>query len=267
MSTVLRDSRPPRPAEAPRVLGEPARAWPLVLRWGGESGPVPVRPVQGRGRRPLPGSEAPPWLPTGPADRPFDFSGHMARLCADVAARCPTFKHIDTGRLLIGATQARTGRSYGLQARVTPLRFRGGELTRQRGRDVYQVQRYVVGGREMLYLVTFCLPRFLDQDFDDKFVTIFHELYHISPAFDGDLRRHKGRCSIHTHSKRKYDEHMAALAREYLQTRPDPSLHAFLRLNFAQLTARHGRVEAVVVPRPKLIPVAAAVTARNGARA
>ncbi len=52
----------------------------------------------------------------------------------------------------------------------------------------------------MLYLVTFCLPRFLDQDFDDKFITLFHELYHISPRFEGDLRRHEGRCALHSHS-------------------------------------------------------------------
>jgi hypothetical protein len=107
----------------------------------------------------------------------------------------------------------------------------------------------------MLYLVTFCLPRFLDQEFDGKFVTLFHELYHICPEFDGDLRRHSGRCQMHSHSKRDYDKHMAHLAREYLSGGADPNLHAFLRLNFAQLAHRHRRVEAVIVPRPKLLPI------------
>ena len=117
------------------------------------------------------------------------------------------------------------------------------------------VQRFFVDGREMLYLMTFCLPRFLDQSFDEKLITVFHELYHISPTFDGDLRRHEGRYAIHSHSQRCYDQHMAHLARAYLAGRPDPSLHAFLRLNFGQLQHRHGKVEAVVVPRPKLLPV------------
>ncbi len=158
-------------------------------------------------------------------------------------------------RVLIGATQARTGRSHGLQARVTPLRFPGGAL-RQRRRGVwYQVQRYFLDRREYLYLLTFCLPRFLDQDFDGKFITLFHELYHISPQFNGDLRRHDGRYAFHSHSKRGYDRHMAQLAREYLAGRPDPDLHAFLRLDFAQLQARHGAVHAIVVPRPKIVPV------------
>jgi hypothetical protein len=162
---------------------------------------------------------------------------------------------VDVSRLLFAATQARSGRPHGLQARVTPLRFRDGQLIRQRRGLAYQVQRYFVEGREMLYVVTFCLPRFLDQDFDDKFITLFHELYHISPAFDGDLRRHEGRYAIHSHSKHCYDAHMADLARSYLANGADPALHAFLRLNFAELQHRHGQVLGVVVPRPKLIRV------------
>src|SRR5262249_54856359 len=135
------------------------------------------------------GLEAPPWLDTGPADRPFDFCARMHALCSDIARRCPELAHIDVSRLLIAVTQARSGRPAGLQARVTPLRFRDGGLLRRRDRVTYQVQRYLVDGLDMLYLITFCLPRFLDQDFDDKFITLFHELYHISPGFEGDLRR------------------------------------------------------------------------------
>jgi hypothetical protein len=233
---------------------------PLVLSWDRGANPPPVRAVRVPGRarvRPI-GLEAPPWHDTGRTDRPFDFCDHVRRLCGDIARRCPELGHIDVSRLLFAMTQARSGRRHGLQARVTPLRFRGGRLHRPRRGVLYQVQRYLIDDRDMLYLVAFCLPRFLDQDFDDKFVTLFHELYHISPAFDGDLRRHGGRYALHSHSKRAYDEHMAHLARAYLASRPDPALHAFLRLNFAQLQHRHGSVTAVVVPRPKLIPVAAA---------
>ena len=69
------------------------------------------------------------------------------------------------------------------------------------------------------------------------------------------LRRHHGRYQLHTHSQRHYDKHMAGLARDYLASRPDPELHAFLRLNFTQLQERHGAVAGVVVPRPKMIPL------------
>jgi hypothetical protein len=201
------------------------------------------------------GLEAPPWWETGPVGEPFDFCGHVRRLCADVIRRCVELSHIDVSRLLFGITQARTAVRHGLQARVTPLRFRHGGLVRRREGVNYLVQRYVVDGKDMLYLVTFCLPRFLDQGFDEKFITLFHELYHIAPGFEGDLRRLGGRCAIHSGSKEAYDAHMTMLARAYLAGGADRSLHAFLRMDFAQLAHRHGSVVGVVVPRPRLLPI------------
>lgn len=228
---------------------------PLVLRWQEPDRPLPLRVITHPTRCRPPYGEAPPWLETGTPDAPFDFCRRMRDLCEDIAGRSDELRHVDVSRLLIAVTQARSGRAHGLQARVTPLRFRDGALTRRRKGVVYQVQRYFVGSREMLYLVTFCLPRFLELDFDEKLVTLFHELYHISPAFDGDLRRHGGRYSVHSRSQRLYDQQMAGLAREYLSRAGDPNRLAFLRLNFAQLQHRHGSVVGVMVPRPKLLPV------------
>jgi hypothetical protein len=237
--------------------GEAPRLPPLLHCWKAPEH-LPQRPIRtpARSNGRFHSLEAPPWLTSGPADQPFDFCGQVRRLCADIVGRCAELAHVDVNRLLFAVTQARSGRQYGLQARVTPLRFAEGRLTRHRRGVCYQVQRYVVGSCEMLYLVTFCLPRFLDQDFDDKFITLFHELYHISPMFDGDLRRHAGRYSVHSRSQRCYDEQMAHLARQYLSDHPEPGLCSFLRLNFAQLIGRHGSVVGVMVPRPKLVPVA-----------
>jgi predicted metallopeptidase len=236
---------------------------PLILRWQEPDNPLPLRTIRPPGSPPgahatrlaAQGPEPPPWRRSGPEDRPFDFGAHVRRLCADMVRHSDALRHIDVSRLLFGVLQARSARLPGLQARVTPLRCRGGALMRRRQGRSYQVQRFFVNGVEMLYLVTFCLPRFLDQDFDDKFITLFHELYHISPAFDGDLRRHAGRCDLHSNSKRLYDAHMADLARSYLSNGADHGLHDFLRLNFAQLRRRHGRVVGVSVPRPRLVAV------------
>jgi hypothetical protein len=239
----------------PRLKEEDGYA--LTLQWDEPHNPLPVRFMRGR-QRPSAKSylwDSPPWITTGAAQQPFHFSTHVRRLLEDICARMPEFSHIQVARLLIGALQARNGRAHGLQARVTPLRFADGHLQRQRRGTTFQVQRYFLGDHEFLYLMTFCLPRFLDQDFDDKFITLFHELYHIGPQFNGDLRRHHGRYQLHTHSQRHYDKHMAGLARDYLATGPDPDLHGFLRLNFAQLEQRHGAVMGIVVPRPKVIPI------------
>lgn len=229
--------------------GTPVPPLPLELRWGGRR-PLPARWVIPEGRRhrvPSAGGAA--------TQRPFDFSTAMRRLCDDVTARCEQLCHVHMPRVLVSFTPCRNRSRYGLQARVTPLRFRGGALTRRHGSVDYQVQRYFVDGREMLYVLTFCLPRFLDQHFDEKLITVFHELYHVSPEFDGDLRRHPGRYAVHSHSKDRYDARMAELVKDYLADHPDPSAFNFLRAGYRELWDRHGGIVGVVVPRPKLLPV------------
>jgi hypothetical protein len=228
---------------------------PLICRWDEAERPLPRRSIRAPGHHTINGYEGRLDVRTGPWGHPFDFCGYVRRLCANIAVRCEPLRHIDVSRILFAVTQARNGHAHGLQARVTPLRFREGRLTRQRRGVTYQVQRFLVDRQEILYLVTFCLPRFLDLDFDEKFITLFHELFHIGPAFDGDLRRHNGRYSVHSRSQQRYDEHMAHLAREYLSGGPDADLYGFLRLDFAQLHRRHGAIEGIVVPRPKIIPL------------
>ena len=168
----------------------------------------------------------------------------------------PTFATLDPKRLLITCTPCRNRSRFGVQARVTPMRFRGGALTRRMRGVLYGVQRYYVDGREALYLVTFSLPRFLDQSFEDKLVTVFHELFHISPACDGDLRRLPGRYEVHSHSKDAYDAHMLTLVRAYLTDHPRPAVYEPFRFRTADVLNRHGRIVGVVVPRPKLVPLA-----------
>jgi predicted metallopeptidase len=189
----------------------------------------------------------------------------MRALCADVSARCEELRHVHVPRVLVTFTPSRNRSRYGLQARVTPLRFRGGALTRRHGATEYQVQRFFVDGCEMLYVLTFCLPRFLDQPFREKLVTVFHELYHVGPTFDGDLRRHPGRYTVHSHSKELYDSRMSELVTDYLADHPEPTVFDFLRSGYRELWEAHGGITGVVVPRPKLLPVGCA-PARAAAR-
>lgn len=189
--------------------------------------------------------------PTG-----FSFTVHMKRLCEDIVTRTPQLAHVDLERVALSFAQTRKRTSYGLHASLTPMRFEGGALTcRRRGRE-YAVQRlYDQRGREYLYILTFYLPRFMDLGFHDKLITVFHELWHIGPDFDGDLRRHNGRCYAHTHSQKQYDLEMDRLVREWLAASPPEHLYEFLKLDFAHLRANHGKVFGAKIPRPKLLPI------------
>lgn len=234
----------------------PWRQPPYLLSWNSDA-ELPRREVvpMGKHHGSADGLATPPWIESGAINVPFDFGHAVRELLCDICRHVPEFSGFDPRRILVGFLQARHRRGHGLQARVTPLRFHGGELVRTARGRLFQVQRFIVGDVEMLYLMTFCLPRFLDQPFEQKMVTLFHEMYHIGPEFDGDLRRHPGRCQFHTSSKCDYDEHMSKLARAYLAGGANPRLHGFLRLNFAQLRARHGQVLAVRLPRAKILAV------------
>ncbi len=184
----------------------------------------------------------------------FDFTLHMRRLCADLCGRLAELSHIRMDHVAIRFCQARKAVAHGLQASLTPLRFENGERTTRRSGHRWAVQRiHDTVDREMLYLLSFYLPRFQDRPFEEKLTTVVHELWHISPRFDGDLRRHPGRCYAHTHSQEEYDTRVRGLARRWLSLDPPRGTYDFLRLDFGQLTHRYGRVYGQTIPTPKLI--------------
>ncbi|HEY5310930.1 MAG TPA: hypothetical protein VIK18_00375 [Pirellulales bacterium] len=192
----------------------------------------------------------------GSGNRPgLDFTAHARRLCEDLSARLSELAHIDMRRVALRICQVRRRGLYGVQATLTPLRFAGGELeTIRRGRR-YTIQRlHDAEGREMLYLLSFYLPRFLDHTLEEKLATVCHELWHIGTEFDGDLRRHSGRCYAHGPSERDYHAAMIELARRWLGLNPPAELYAFLDGSFRQLVARYGRVYGIRIPTPRLIP-------------
>jgi hypothetical protein len=188
----------------------------------------------------------------------FDFSLHMRRLCGDMCARLSELAHVDIQRVAVAVRRARKRVPHGLQASLTPLRFAGGQLVTENARGRWTIQRLyeAPGGREYLYILNFYLPRFLNQPLEEKLLTIVHELWHIGPACDGDLRRHEGRCYIHTGRQSQYDAWAAELSRKWLSLGPPRELFAFLHHSAGELLRRYGDVSGTRIPSPKLLRVA-----------
>jgi len=186
----------------------------------------------------------------------FNFTLHIRRLCDDMVARLEPLRHVDMSRVAVSFAQARRADPQGVYATLTPLRFAGGQMHTFRRKRRWGIQRlFDPDGREMLYILNFYLPRFLDLPFREKLATVLHELWHIGPRFDGDVRRLGNRCYAHGHSKKLYDAHVEALLDRWLALGPPESLYGFLRENFRELSARHGRVYGRKTPVPKLIPL------------
>lgn len=173
-----------------------------------------------------------------------------------MVTRLPELAHVDLARVAISFSQARKDVEHGMQASLTPLRFAGGAMTTvERGRR-YGCQPIVdESGNEYLYVLSFYLPRFQNHSVEEKLSTILHELWHISPAFDGDLRRHSGRCYAHGGSQQAYDRRIERLAQKWLAMDPPHHLYDFLERTFDGLVAEHGRVYGRRVPSPKLFPL------------
>ena len=192
------------------------------------------------------------------SSRGFNFTAAVRSLCADMVGRLPELRHIRLERVAIGVVEPRSRVKHGVYAALTPLRFEGG-----RTESVVRGRRYRMpalrdprdpAGEDFLYLLTFYLPRFLDSTLEDKLSTVLHELWHIGPEFNGDLRRHEGRCFAHGRSRKEYDAEMDRLAQRWLAEDPPAWLYEFLERNFDELRAEHGAVAGDRWPTPKLIP-------------
>jgi len=107
----------------------------------------------------------------------------------------------------------------------------------------------------MLYILTFYLPRFLNESFEEKMTTVMHELYHISPAFNGDMRRFSGSYYMHSKSQKEYNRRMALLVERYFDLNPPSYMHHFLRFTHEELRISFGDVFGYQASKPKMIPL------------
>ncbi len=186
----------------------------------------------------------------------FDYTAAMRLLCRDMASRLDVLNHIDLERVAISLCQTRRTGSHGLYASLTPLKFQEGADERIiEGRRFGTGRLFDAQGREFLYLLSFYLPRFQNLSLEEKLSTVVHELWHINPEFDGDLRRHEGRCYAHGRSQREYDAQMDRLAQQWLSLDPPGHTYEFLMADFAALVAEHGKVVGTHWPTPRLLPL------------
>ncbi len=184
----------------------------------------------------------------------FDYSYHMKRLIADISRRCQAFNHIDSRKILVGVSRSRNNKKHGLQAKLVPLKFQGGRRVIQAAGDWYcKMPKTMHDGREILYAIYFCLPRFQNLSFDEKMMIIFHELYHINPAFNGDIRRFPGKYYQHSRSEKEYDRIAESLSKRYLNSRHSRRWTRFLRLRHEDLRQRYGEVTGLHLRLPEPI--------------
>jgi hypothetical protein len=191
-----------------------------------------------------------------PRPRPFNYTDALLEVVQDIVATLEEFRHVDLDRVLISLLRARQNSRHGTYASCFPLRFEGGAAEQVVGGRRYRMRPLEVEGREILYVLYFMLPRFhQEQEYRGKLATIIHELYHISPHFNGDIRRFPGKNFAHGHSREVYHAAMERMADRYLVQSPRAREHTFLAEPFEELLKRPGGVVGRILPRqnPELV--------------
>lgn len=188
-------------------------------------------------------------------DDEINLSLALTAVIHDIVRSSESLSHIDVDSTLVCVGSNRGGRRGGLYGKLIPLRFENGsQILRYRGR-IYTIPEISHNGRTCLYIIYFYMPRFFDLPLNEKLGVIFHELYHISPRFDGDIRRMGTVKKAHGHSKKHFDTLYDAELRSFIDTIDATAHYPFLALDTPALYRRYRRVTAVRMKHPRPVVV------------
>lgn len=135
-----------------------------------------------------------------------NFNQAVRRLIRDLGARMPEFAHIKAGRVLVVAGEARRAS----RGTVKPLAFTGSKAVGPHGERKAVVR---VNGKRMLYCITLRPLFFRASTPQARIATLLHELFHISPRFDGTLAPSRR----HARSREEFPKMLRPLVRRYLR--------------------------------------------------
>lgn len=142
------------------------------------------------------------------AGRRPNFNQAVRALLRDVA-KMSEFRHIRPSRILVVAGEARRAS----RGTVKPLAF-AGTLSRDRSGRRKPVVR--IKGRRMLYSITLRPMFFRSGTPEARIATIIHELFHISPRFDGTLASSRR----HSAMGKDFSKRLRPIVRRYLRHCP-----------------------------------------------
>jgi predicted metallopeptidase len=161
-------------------------------------------------------------------------------LLEDIVRRMPEFAHVNPARVLVVAGEARRAS----RGTVKPLAFAGGK-----SRDAHGHRKPIVKvqGARMLYCITLRPLFFRDSSPQERVETVIHELFHVSPKFDGTLDRRRR----HERMGARFGRKLRPLVRRYLKECPADVLVPFAYEGEVRIHQWLERPSAYYVPTGK----------------
>ena len=179
----------------------------------------------------------------------IDLTAQLEGILRDLCARMPEFAHVNPDRVLICLSRTRS-RSGGVFAKIAPMRFRDGTPFKTMGGRRYALPQIPTPNGDVLYLIYVYVPRFFEQPFERRLLTLVHELFHIAPAFDGTIRQVGN--GAHGASRNRFNDSLQPLLQSYLAADPPEEALHILRADFTALAKDH-TLTGRALPLPKAI--------------
>jgi len=173
----------------------------------------------------------------------------------DMIKSTDEFKSFDINKILVCCASNRKDSKGAIYGKLQPLRFKDGSEIIKHNNKYYTIPKIVLNDIEILYVLYLYIPKFFDMTAKDKINVMFHELYHISPEFNGDIRRMSNIKSAHGHSKKSFEEKYIQYASIYFNKINDTPFYTFLQMNFKEIekqfkVIKYRRMKSI---KPKLL--------------
>lgn len=161
----------------------------------------------------------------------------------DMVNSTEEFKSFDLNKILVCCASNRKdfrGATYG---KLLPLRFKNGsEIIKHKGK-FYTIPKVIMNDIEILYVIYLYIPKFFNLSAKDKVNVMFHELYHINPEFNGDIRRMGEFKSAHGHSRKAFEEKYIEYADVFFDKIKNTPYYNFLQMNTDEIQANFKKVK------------------------
>ncbi len=189
-----------------------------------------------------------------PIEESINITDVLTLIIQDIQKRVETFSFLDMDRLTVCIASNRKNSRGGIYGKLVPLHFENGaKQVTYRGK-IYSMPTVIRDSIRQKYLIYFYMPKFFDLDAREKLRVIFHELYHISPDFNGDIRRMTKGKAAHGHSRKHFDSHFENELEIFFNYIKDTPYIRFLQLTGKDLFMIFNNVKGrrMKLPKPVL---------------
>jgi len=181
----------------------------------------------------------------------IDLTEVLTQIIEEVVARYELFSHIEMSKIIVSLASNRSNGRGGIYGKLVPLKFENGAEVIKYKSHYYSMQKVIYNEVPLLYIVYFYTPKFFDLSLYEKLRVILHELYHINPNFNGDIRRMGKKKIAHGSSRESFNLNFKNELDDFYEYIKKTPYVKFLLLNSLDLNKNFRTIVGTRIKLPK----------------